>query len=289
MSVEPRISNSTGTRDGKAKSETASAMLLKSRHRTIVIVLLVSIVGGIGVLLAAQRLSSTPISRVRIVNRFPHDPNAFTQGLVIADGQLYEGTGQYGRSTLRRVNIETGEVKQSLSLNREYFGEGICVHGDVIYQLTWKKRRVFLFDRKTFQFQTALRYAGEGWGITSDGTNLIMSDGSSRIRFMDPETFKEVRRITVLHGRRRVEDLNELEYVNGQIWANIWYNDSLARIDPVTGRVVGWIDMSNLWPQSQRPSRENVLNGIAYEEATGRILVTGKNWPQLFEVALIEN
>ena len=178
---------------------------------------------------------------------------------------------------------------QSISLNRQYFGEGIAIWKDSIIQLTWKQRRAFVFDRETFAYRATLRYAGEGWGLTHDGTHMIMSDGTSRLRFLDPTTFKEIRSITVRDGRRRIEDLNELEFVDGEIYANVWYNDAIARISPDDGRLLGWIDFQQLWPARQRPSREHVLNGIAYDAKNKRLFVTGKHWPNLFEVQIVRD
>ncbi|MEZ6091150.1 MAG: glutaminyl-peptide cyclotransferase [Pirellulaceae bacterium] len=244
----------------------------------------------LAVLVAANQLNrDVPVWSFRIVNTFPHDPAAFTQGLSIVDGKLFEGTGQYGSSTLRRVELETGKVLQSISLNRQYFGEGIAAWNDSIIQLTWKRRRAFVFDRETFAHRGTLRYGGEGWGLTHDGTHMIMSDGTARLRFLNPETFEEVRSITVHDGRRRIDDLNELEFVEGGIYANIWYNDAIARISPIDGRLLGWIDFQQLWPVRQRPSREHVLNGIAYDADNKRLFVTGKYWPNLYEVEIIRN
>ncbi|WP_417739431.1 glutaminyl-peptide cyclotransferase [Rosistilla oblonga] len=244
--------------------------------------------GCVAMLLSASQSTTTPIATFEVVNVYPHDPAAFTQGLAIDGGRMYEGTGQYGSSSLRRVELASGKVLQSISLNRDLFGEGITVWKDSIIQLTWKKRRAFVFDRDTFQHRKTLRYAGEGWGLTHDGTHLIMSDGSSRLRFLDPETFREVRQITVHDGRRRIDDLNELEFVEGEIFANVWYNDSIARISPQDGRILGWIDLHNLWPARQRPTREHVLNGIAYDREAKRLYVTGKNWPKLYEVRIVD-
>ncbi|WP_218934743.1 glutaminyl-peptide cyclotransferase [Rosistilla ulvae] len=246
-----------------------------------------SALGCVAMLLSANQTTTTPIASFQVVNVYPHDAGAFTQGLAVADGRMYEGTGQYGTSSLRRVDLATGNVLQSISLNRDLFGEGITVWKDSIIQLTWKKRRAFVFDRETFQHRKTLRYAGEGWGLTHDGTHLIMSDGSPRLRFLDPDTFKELRQITVHDGRRRIDDLNELEFVEGEIFANVWYNDSIARISPQDGRVLGWIDLHALWPANQRPSREHVLNGIAYDRDAKRLFVTGKNWPKLYEVRIV--
>jgi glutamine cyclotransferase len=224
---------------------------------------------------------------VEVVREYPHDAGSFCQGLVFDRGQLYEGTGQYGASSLRRVELETGRVLQQVSLGPQFFGEGIAIWDDTLIQLTWRERRAFVFDRETLAHRHTWQYTGEGWGLTHDGKHLILSDGSSVLRFLDPGSFKEVRRLGVRDGRRPVRELNELEYVQGEIWANLWHTDRIARISPVDGRVVAWVDLSSLWPASQRPSREHVLNGIAADPATGRLFVTGKNWPRLYEIRLV--
>jgi glutaminyl-peptide cyclotransferase len=232
--------------------------------------------------------TTQPVAGVRVVNVFPHDPQAFSQGLVIADSVLYEGTGQNGESSLREVELTTGRVLRMVPLSRDYFGEGITVLGDRIYQLTWKNRIGFVYDRQTFAPVSSFRYTGEGWGLTTDGEHLIMSDGTATIRFLDPKTFDVVRRIDVRSGRNRIDKLNELEYVEGEIWANIWYSDRIVRIAPKTGEVTGWIDLSTLYPPRERPSREHVLNGIAYDAAAKRLFVTGKLWPKLYEIEIVE-
>lgn len=226
----------------------------------------------------------------RIVNRYPHDPRAFTQGLDIQDGVLYEGTGLNGRSSLRRVELETGEVLQQAVLAEEFFGEGIVVSGDRIYQLTWQSQQAFVYDRETFEVLDTHTYPTEGWGLTSDGERLIMSDGTSTLIFRDPETFAEVRRVEVIDGGEPVIRLNELEWVNGEVWANIWQTDEIVRIDPATGAVLGRIDLTGLLqPEDQAGADVDVLNGIAVDEATGRIFVTGKLWPVLYEIELVES
>jgi glutaminyl-peptide cyclotransferase len=226
-----------------------------------------------------------PTYRYKIVNTFPHDPQAFTQGLEFHDGYLYEGTGQYGKSSLRRVELRTGRIVQIHRLPNEYFGEGITILGDKIYQLTWQNGVCFVYDKRTFRQITQFRYYGEGWGLTNDGKHLIMSDGSETITFRDPETFAEVRRITVRAQGKPVKNLNELEYIEGEIWANIWYSDIIARIDPSTGIVKAWVDMEGL-PVKNRDI-EAVMNGIAYDRQNKRIFVTGKNWDKLFEIELV--
>ena len=226
-------------------------------------------------------------SKIRIVAEYPHDRNAFTQGLLIDEGQLLEGTGQHGESKLRRVDLETGQVLTEVSLPEQYFGEGIAVAHGELFQLTWKNRVGFVYDVETLEHKRTVRYSGEGWGLTFDGEFLILSDGSATLRFIDPETFHVKRRLAVYDGRKPISSLNELEYVEEEVWANIWYDDKIARIDPATGRVVGWIDLKGLKPRSLLLNREAVHNGIAYDPKSRRIFLTGKNWPTLYEVEIV--
>ena len=231
---------------------------------------------------------AAPVSGYRIVAEYPHDPDAFTQGLSIHNGGLYEGTGLEGESTLRRVDLESGEVLQSRELDDEYFGEGIAVLNDRIYQLTWESGKGFVYDRETFELLGTFSYEGEGWGLTTDGERLIMSDGSNRLVFRDPETFAELGHIDVRDAGIPVSRLNELEYVEGEIWTNVWQTDRVARIDPASGLVTGWIDLSGLLSAEEREMHVvDVLNGIAYDAETGRVFVTGKLWPKLFEIELV--
>jgi glutamine cyclotransferase len=220
-----------------------------------------------------------------VVNAYPHDPGAFTQGLVYADGVLYESTGLYGRSSLRRVALETGEVLQHHDLPAEYFGEGLTLFDGRLIQLTWQNHIGFVYDAASFALQQTWTYPTEGWGLTHDGAHLIMSDGSARLRFLDPTTFQVQREVLVTDGGRPVVWLNELEYVNGEVFANVWQTDRIARIDPKTGRVLGWIDLSGLLAPEERRSAD-VLNGVAYDAQNGRLFVTGKLWPKLFEITL---
>jgi glutamine cyclotransferase len=219
----------------------------------------------------------------RVIAVYPHDPDAYTQGLVIAGGRLYEGTGRYGASSIRRVDLATGRVEKIHTIGSEYFGEGIAILDGKLYELTWKSGLAFVYDLDTFNVVQTFQYPTEGWGLTHDGRNLILSDGSATLRFLDPATFKTVREITVRDGDQPIEKLNELEYVDGEIWSNVWYDDRIARISPADGRVLGWIDLAALYPQSARGG-DDVLNGIAYDAATKRIFVTGKDWPQLFQI-----
>jgi glutamine cyclotransferase len=229
-----------------------------------------------------------PVYDYRVIEEFPHDPNAFTQGLVYLEGVLYEGTGRHGQSTLRRVELESGEVTQSVELDSDFFGEGIAVVGDRVYQLTWQEGTCFVYDRETFELLESFSYATEGWGLTTDGDRLIMSDGTSRLYFRDLATFEQIGHVDVRDGDEPVFDLNELEYVDGEIWANVWTTDLIARIDPATGQVIGWIDLTGLLELDEDQAQSvDVLNGIAYDPETGRIFVTGKLWPTLSEIEVV--
>lgn len=221
-----------------------------------------------------------------VVRTFSHDPGAFTQGLVFLNGQLLESTGLNGQSTLRRVDLATGRVLQQVRVPSQYFAEGMTVLGGKIYQLTWKNQRGFVYDLATFALEKDFSYTGEGWGLTTDGRSLILSDGTDRLRFLDPSTFQVTRTVSVTRDGQPLRLLNELEYIRGEIYANIWQSHSVARIDPATGRVTGVIDFFNLLPAADHLPATDVLNGIAHDPATDRLFVTGKNWPKLFEVRL---
>jgi glutamine cyclotransferase len=223
------------------------------------------------------------VSKGRVVHVYPHDPEAFTQGLVYLDGFLYEGTGLNGRSSIRKVRLENGEVLQIQSLDPQYFGEGIAVRGDTIYELTWQSEIGFLYDRATFKRKGTFNYRGEGWGLTHDGQRLIMSDGTAFLRFLDPTTLKELSRLRVKDGGMPVGNLNELEYVKGEIFANVWQTQRIARIAPKTGLVTGWIELGGLLTPREAQAAD-VLNGIAYDASGDRLFVTGKLWPKLFEI-----
>jgi glutaminyl-peptide cyclotransferase len=225
----------------------------------------------------------------RVVKAYPHDNNAFTQGLEYRDGFLYEGTGIPGRSSLRKVDLATGRVLQKYDVPQPFFGEGITVLNNQIFEITYTTQTGFVYDKAGFD-RGPLRnfaYAGEGWGLTNDGKQIYMSDGSSQIRVWDPLTLKEVRRITVKDGAQPITELNELEFVRGEIFANVWHQDRIARISPADGKVLGWIDLTNLISKSERPDPEAVLNGIAYDAAGDRLFVTGKLWPKIFEIKLV--
>jgi glutamine cyclotransferase len=228
-----------------------------------------------------------PVVGYRIVNTYPHDPRAFTQGLVFADDLLYEGTGLRGQSSLRKVDLKTGNILLNRPLSAQFFGEGITIYGNHIIQLTWRARVGFVYDRQTFQLLDTFTYPTEGWGITHDGRSFIMSDGTSTLYLLDPQTFQEVGRLEVHTRDGPVSRLNELEYVQGEIYANVWKTDRIARISPETGEVVGWINLEGLLRPEDRNRRVDVLNGIAYDVKNDRLFVTGKLWPKLFEIELV--
>lgn len=232
-----------------------------------------------------------PIQGYEIVNEYPHDAKAYTQGLLIVDGVLYESTGRLGESSVRIVDLETGEPLKVRPISSRLFGEGLAAVGGVLYQVTWKAGRALVFDRETLRpLEYEYRYDGEGWGLTTSPEGLVLSDGTTdTIQFLDPKGFKVTRTIQVTDAGRPVYDLNELEWINGEIWANVWKSDRVARIDPATGKVLAWIDFRGLLGGARLGSpQEDVLNGIAFDEATGNIYVTGKRWPKLFQVRIVE-
>ena len=229
----------------------------------------------------------TPEYGYRVVHVYPHDRAAFTQGLEYRGGYLYEGTGRNGQSSLRKVELETGKVLQESDLAQQYFGEGITVLNGRILELTWQSHQGFVYEQSTFRLLRMFEYPGEGWGLTNDGRQIYMSDGSDQIRLWDAATLAEKRRITVRDGDQPVLELNELEFVRGEIYANVWQTDRIARISPDDGRVLGWIDLTGLLPAADRESPDAVLNGIAYDAAADRLFVTGKLWPKLFEIRVV--
>jgi glutaminyl-peptide cyclotransferase len=236
---------------------------------------------------AAASDSNVPEYRVRVVHVYPHDRNAFTQGLEYRDGFLYEGTGLYGRSTLRQEELKTGKVIREMRLPQKYFGEGITVLGGQIDELTWKAQTGFEYTQAAFHLLRTFSYTGEGWGLTNDGKEIFMSDGTAQIRCLDPHTLGELRRFTVHEGAREIKFLNELEWVRGEIFANVWETDRIARISPDDGRVLGWIDASGLLAAEDQAEPVDVLNGIAYDSKGDRLFLTGKLWPKLFQVELV--
>ncbi|MGB9254968.1 MAG: glutaminyl-peptide cyclotransferase [Candidatus Korobacteraceae bacterium] len=238
-----------------------------------------------GAVCAMANSISAPADSYQIVHTYPHDPGAFTQGLVYVDGHLYESTGLNGRSSIRMVDLYTGKVLQKFDLPGSYFAEGLTDWGSTLVQLTWKAHKGFVYDRFSFSQLRTFPYEGEGWGLTHDDKQLIMSDGSSYLRFLDPTTFRETRRIHVTDDAgHAVENLNELEYVRGEIYANIWQSDTIVRISPKTGKVLGKIDLNGIIDKRALGNSDAVLNGIAYDAAGNRLFVTGKLWPKLFEI-----
>lgn len=227
------------------------------------------------------------IDTYQVVHTFPHDSQAFTQGLVYVDGHLYESTGIAGQSSLRMEELETGRILRFHDVPSQYFAEGLTNWGNTLIQLTWESKTALVYDRDTFRLLRTFHYDGEGWGLTQDGKHLILSDGTATLRFLDPATFKQQRSIVIKDRGKPVMQLNELEFVRGEIFANIWHSDRIARISPASGKVIGWIDLSGLLPESQRSGPEAVLNGIAYDSANDRLFVTGKRWPRIFEIKLI--
>lgn len=256
--------------------------------------LLAALAAGTGIAGAIPRDADTqraaaPIYGHRVVTSYPHDPTAFTQGLLYRDGVLYESTGLYGESSLRRVELETGKVLQRISVPRQYFAEGLALVGDALVQLTWKEFTGIVYDRQTFKQQRTFAYKTEGWGIDYDEKGgLVMSDGSDQLLFLDAKSFRVIRTVPVRDAGRPVPNLNELEWIDGEIWANVWMTDRLVRINPATGVVTGWVSLDTLWPRAQRPPTADVLNGIAYDRERRRIFVTGKNWPRLYHIAVTQ-
>lgn len=235
----------------------------------------------------ASRAGSIPEYGYDVVHVYPHDPQAYTQGLFFLNGFLYEGTGINGNSSVRKVRLETGEVLQKRDLPEQYFGEGIVNWKDRLLEITWQSQAGFVYDLSSFSVQRQFSYPGEGWGLTQDGKRIIMSDGTADLRFWDPESLGETGRITVTNGGRPVTELNELEWIKGEVYANVYQTDRIVRIDPSTGNVTGSIDLSGLLTPAER-SHTDVLNGIAYDPATDRLFVTGKLWPKLFEIRLVK-
>jgi glutamine cyclotransferase len=231
-----------------------------------------------------NRSSPTPVQKYQVVRIYPHDKDAFTQGLVYLEGYLYESTGLNGRSAVRKVQLETGMVLQEYALPSVYFGEGLTSWGLDLVQLTWKNNTGLVYDRATLKVKRSFSFPGEGWGLTSDGSKLIMSDGTATLRFLDPRSYEELGRLTVRDRGQPMANLNELEFVRGEIYANVWQTDRIARISPKTGEVVSWIDMRGLLRPSEILSSDAVLNGIAYDAERDRLFVTGKLWPKLFEI-----
>lgn len=225
-----------------------------------------------------------PTCSYQVVQTYPHDPEAFTQGLIYDRGELYESTGLRGKSSLRRVELATGKVLQINRLDDRYFGEGLTLWQDRLLQLTWVAQTGLIYDRETFEETGSFSYPTEGWGLTHNGQELIMSDGTDNLYFLDPDTFQETKRLQVTEGGKSIDKINELEYVQGEILGNIWLSDRIARIDPETGTVLGWLDLKGIIQPPPTPKNDAVLNGIAYDQQSDRLFVTGKLWSQLFEI-----
>ena len=261
---------------------------MKIIHRARIIhVLLAALACSFGQLSAAH--AAIPVYAFMVKHAYPHDRQAFTQGLYIKDGALFESTGLKGQSSIRRVQLETGRVLQKKDVPEQFFGEGIAPVGNDIVSLTWTSKVGFVYDAKTFAIKRKFSYEGEGWGLTANGAQLFMSDGTPAIRVLDAHTLTEVRRIQVTADGKPIANLNELEWVDGQIFANVWGTNVIARIDPATGYVVGWIDLTGLAdPAWQNMGADDVLNGIAWDAGQRRLFVTGKHWPKLFEIELVE-
>ena len=238
--------------------------------------------------LAQQPTTAEPVYTFEIVAEYPHDPEAWTQGLVYTNSVLYVGTGLHGNSSLRKTDLESGEIYQSVELPEEFFGEGVTVLDGKVYQLTWTEQQGFIYGEDDFAEIETFAYPTEGWGLTHDGKQLIMSDGTSTLYFRDPDTLEESGRVSVKSSFGPLSSLNELEYVNGEVFANVWLTDWIARIDPDTGNVTGWINLAGLLgPEYRLDDNSNILNGIAYDATNDRLLVTGKFWPRIFEIDLV--
>ncbi|HNR66201.1 MAG TPA: glutaminyl-peptide cyclotransferase, partial [Atribacterota bacterium] len=269
-------------------------MLLKDRPLTCLLLIVIIFLS-----LSVQSCSSnstnindndntTPILSCEIVNIFPHDPEAFTQGLIWDDGYLYESTGLYGSSSLRQVELKTGKAIKNIPLADNYFAEGITIFDDKIFLLTWREEMGFIYTRDTFQLLDTFSYPYEGWGITTDGDFLIISDGTPVLHFLDPKTLDEIKQVKVHDGLFLVNWINELEYIEGYIYANIWQSDRIAVIEPGTGKIVFWLDLYGILDNVQHHENVDVLNGIAYDAENNRLFVTGKLWPAIFEIKMIE-
>ena len=250
-------------------------------------ILLAGVIACVNSSAARQAGDSLPVYSYEVVNSWPHDEDAYTQGLVFHDGALFESTGLRGSSSLRRVELKTGKVKKKVELSRAYFAEGITIFQDKIFQVTWQEQKGFIYDLKKFKQAGEFTYEGQGWGLTHDNHFLILSDGTNRIRFLDPVTFQVQRTISVYDNGQPLTEINELEYIKGEIYANIWRSDRIVRIDPTTGKINAWVDMTGLHHVGDGSDSENCLNGIAYDPETDRLFVTGKRWPKVFEIRLV--
>ena len=246
---------------------------------------------GLAVLLlwfGQARASSTPVYGYTVVAKYPHSTGSYTEGFFYLNGLFYEGTGLEGRSAVMAINPQTGKVAQQVDLPSQYFGEGIVDWGANLYEWTWKSHICFVYDRFSLRLVKRLPFTGEGWGMTRTAKEIITSDGSAILRFRDPETFHETRHVVVRDGGQDISQLNELEFIKGEIYANVWHSERIARISPRDGHVIAWIDLTGLLPADQRIDSESVLNGIAYDSQHDRIFVTGKQWPAIFEIRVVK-
>jgi glutamine cyclotransferase len=284
-SFPPASSVRESSRESRPLQSTIRAEDKRPMRWDLVAIFLAISIGGTYLAIATKGDKMPPRYSYKVLRTFPHDKTAFTQGLLLHDGFLWESTGRKGSSSFRKVELESGEVLQQVKLGDAYFGEGLAYHNGLFYQLTWRENVCFVYN-EDMELVNQFPYEGEGWGLTSNGEHLIMSDGTSALRFLDPDTFQEVRRVNVRIGGRRVEVLNELEFVGPKLYANVWTQDYLYEIDPKTGAVTAIIDLSGLWPQSQRPN-EGVLNGIAFNRKTEKLIVTGKYAPSLWEIQIV--
>jgi len=233
--------------------------------------------------------ASTPVQSYTIVKTYPHSTSSYTEGLVYLDGKFYEGTGRQGQSALIATDPETGKILQRAKLPEQYFGEGIIDWGPYLYQWTWQSHVCFVYSRQTFRLVRKFAYTGEGWGMTRTQIELITSDGTATLRFRNPESFQETRQVTVKDGVTEITQLNELEFIKGEIYANIWHSDRIARISPKDGHVIAWVDLTGLLPENLKVDAESVLNGIAYDPGADRLFVTGKQWPAIFEIRILKS
>jgi len=266
----------------------ARFLLRRSRFSCRLVCLARSLALLVLLLQAAAAWAAAPVLGYKVVAKLPHSTESYTEGFFYRDGMFYEGTGLAGHSKLLVTQPETGKVLQSLDLAPEYFGEGIVDWGPNLYEWTWQSHLGFIYDRFSLRKIREFTYTGEGWGMTRTATQIVTSDGTSTLRFRDPETFKEVRHIVVKDGKQAIEQLNELEYIKGEIYANVWHSDRIARISPQDGHVIAWIDLAGLLPEDQKINAESVLNGIAYDAQHDRLFVTGKQWPTIFEIKVVE-
>ncbi len=272
---------------GRKHDTVGKASQARGNRTVLWLLLALPVAGALGSVAYFNRSTAPPPKvGIEIVATMPHDPLAYTQGLVWENGKFYESTGHYGRSELRRVDPASGGVEQSAPLGSDFFAEGIALVGDEIFQLTWREGQAIVYDKHTLQEKRRHNFAGEGWGLAYDGKQLILSNGTSQLQFLDPATFQARRTINVTSGGSSVEDINELEMVEGELYANIWYSNQIAVIDPASGQVKRWIDLSALEPR--RGQEDAVLNGIAYDAANKRLFVTGKLWPRLYEIRVLQ-